>query len=107
MRSHILSLLLTSAVLLALPACSKYSDFCQKEADCEGGNDNDVDACVEASRGQEDVADAYDCSDEYDDLFDCVDENASCKSNHFSAGDDCDSKAEALSDCIKKSSSKD
>lgn len=107
MRSYILSLIFTSAVLLALPACSKYSDFCEKQSDCEGGNDNDIDACVEASRGEEDVADAYDCSDEYDDLFECVDENASCKSGHFTAGDDCDGKASALSKCIKGASGKD
>lgn len=74
--------------------------------DCVGGNDKDIDACIEATRGEEDTASAYGCSDEFDDAFDCAEENASCRNGSFSKGDDCDAKESALSKCIKAASSR-
>ena len=92
---------------LSLANCSsRYRDDCQAEADCEGGNDADVDACVDGKKAQEDIADAYDCGDAFNDAADCLEGKGVCENAHFSVKDpSCDAKRTALAACEKAASS--
>jgi hypothetical protein len=96
---------------LSLSHCSKFDDPCVQEKDCEGGNDNDVEACVELARGLENVADAYDCGDPFDKYTDCLKQKATCRDvgggkKSYGAGDACKAEQEASSTCIAANSGK-
>ncbi len=62
---------------------STYKDYCEQKQQCEGGNDKDIDACIEEARAQEDVASAYDCTDAYDKYADCYKVKGACKNGKF------------------------
>jgi hypothetical protein len=65
--------------LLALTHCSsQYQKYCDAVRDCEGGNDKDVDACVESQRATEEAAEEYDCGDQWQSVAECLD-LATCK----------------------------
>jgi hypothetical protein len=84
--------------LLALTACTGvYADLCEREAQCRGGNDADIDACVARAEGEEDAASAYDCSDPYDKVVDCLDRTGNCDDKDFESS--CNDEYEALSNC--------
>ena len=106
MRHHVVSISVIGVLLLSLSHCSStYSTLCEKQKDCEGGNDNDVDACIESLRGAEEVAAAYDCSDAFDKQVDCVESKAACKDKKF-AKDVCDAENKALGACESAASGK-
>lgn len=73
---------------------------------CEGGNDKDIDACVEETKGTEATAEAYGCGDELDQLFECSEPKFSCKEKKYRADDACADQAKALSACINAASSR-
>jgi hypothetical protein len=94
-----------------LPNCaSTYSDPCQAEVDCTGGNDADVDACVEASRGSEEIASAYDCSEPFDKYVDCLKEKSTCKDSggtkRYTDDNQCGALKEAVESCQKAASAR-
>lgn len=92
---------------LAAPAmvgCSAFGDLCQQQADCEGGNDADVDACIAETNGQAEVAAAYDCSDAFDKLSDCIEASGRCSDGKFET--DCGSESAALGACIDAASAR-
>ncbi|HVH44964.1 MAG TPA: hypothetical protein VM925_21570 [Labilithrix sp.] len=100
---HLASITLLGLLSLSLANCtSTYTDICTKEKDCEGGNDKDVDACIERLRGQEDVAAAYDCSDAFDKALDCAESTATCKDKNFAT--ECKSQNDALESCTEAAS---
>ena len=104
MRAHPLVGVLGGALFLLLPHCSgTFSDLCEREKTCEGGNDADVDACVERIRGGEDIASAYDCGDPFDKLIDCLDSKASCVNGKIN-DDGCKAEEDALESCQKAAS---
>jgi hypothetical protein len=106
MRSHAFSGFLFGLLLFTLPHCSgTFSDICEKEKDCEGGNDADIDACVEGARGAEEVASAYDCSDAFDKVVDCTVDRGVCKDGHFDSSA-CDAEQKALQSCQRAASGK-
>jgi len=83
---------------LALTACgSVYSDLCDRQAQCQGGNDADIDACVASAEGAEEVASAYDCGDPYDKLVDCLDRTSNCDDKNFQST--CNDEYQALDLC--------
>ena len=97
--------LLVAVAALALVGCgSKYKTFCEDQAQCIGGNDADIDACVAEAEGQKDVASAYDCSDPWDKLADCYENKGTCKNKQYTA--DCGSEQAALQSCEKAASSR-
>lgn len=108
MRMHPGVGVFVGVLALALTNCSStYRDYCQSQIDCEGGNDKDVDACVDTIKGLEDSAGAYDCGDQFDDYWDCFESKAVCKDKSFSSSDDaCKDKGNALTSCIKAASGK-
>jgi hypothetical protein len=97
-----------AVMALCLANCTgKYHDYCQSKIDCEGGNDKDVDACIDGLRGAENAADEYDCGDPYDDYWDCSDGKGVCDTNpggnkRFSVKDEsCTAKAASYIACVK------
>lgn len=98
-------------LLCTLPHCSgRFADLCEKEKDCQGGNDADVDACIERSRGAEEVASAYDCSEPFEKYADCLEEKSTCGDNNgrksFSSGGACNAAEEAFESCQQAASAK-
>src|SRR5262245_39691569 len=62
------------AVLATTTQCkSKYAKYCENQKTCEGGNDKDLDACIESRRTKEEVAEAYDCENSFDEVTKCYD----------------------------------
>lgn len=79
MGNKVCVLALGIAILASLPQCgSSYSDHCEALRSCSGGNDQDVDACIEQLRAQENVASAYDCGDAWDSYEDCITKVTAC-----------------------------
>jgi hypothetical protein len=84
--------------LTLLAGCgNSYGDRCATSIQCTGGNDKDVNACVAALNGTEQVAAAYDCSDAYFKLSDCIDRTGTCDNKHFVSN--CKGESDALHSC--------
>lgn len=106
MRTHWGVGIFAGVLALSLANCSsRFRDNCQAEADCEGGNDADVDACVDAAKGEEDVADAYDCGDAFGKWADCRENKGTCVNGKYSPVD-CSAQRSALSSCEEAASGK-
>ena len=94
------------ALSIASVGChSTYYSYCESRQQCEGGNDKDIDACVQSAQGEEDVASAYDCSDAFDKYVDCFKAKGSCKNGNYDLSG-CSSEAQAYSSCKKAASGK-
>ena len=76
---------------------SRFQTYCQAEADCVGGNVKDVDACVAATDGSEEAAAAYDCSDSFSKLAECLDKTGNCQQGMYTFN--CGNEATALVSC--------
>lgn len=106
MRFHPGSAVLVGLLLVSLPHCSStYTDLCEKQKGCEGGNDKDVDACVAQARGAEEIAAAYDCLDAYDKQVDCLAAKAVCRNGKLDESP-CKAEEEAVEACEKAASGK-
>jgi hypothetical protein len=109
-------LLIIACVAGGAYACNgDIKDYCAAQAECEGGNDADEDACVEQISASEEVAASYDCSDQWQKAADCNFENASCQTDpsdnekYFSSrppgGDDpCTDEEDAFDACVAAAS---
>lgn len=63
------------------------SSLCEEKIACEGGNDADQSACeIEGDTNQE-IADLEGCTAEWDELFDCREENLRCNNNRYEVDD--------------------
>lgn len=95
-------------------SCSSATSMCNLICDCEHCNDQEkVEACNQFETGQ-DVASAYDCSDQWEAYATCVEERGTCdeKEARFSTrndmGDDkCQNESDDLNDCIDAASAHD
>jgi hypothetical protein len=91
--------------LVATAHCgSRYSKYCDNERNCAGGNDKDVDACVEQHRAFENVSSAYDCDDSWDKYATCL-ETATCQNKHMTTSA-CQTQAVAWGTCVQGASGK-
>jgi hypothetical protein len=61
--------------------------ICQEQEDCFGGNEQDLEACVIGLEAIADAADEIGCGDEFDAMYECVEAEASCRSE--STGQPC------------------
>ncbi len=113
------STILASALVLfgfsfATMGCSRATVICELACECEHCNDqNEVESCNQL-RTAEDVASAYDCSEQWDAYTVCVEERGTCDatearfSTRDDAGDDrCETESVAVNDCISKASAHD
>jgi len=101
-RCSIVGLWLAALPLGAL-ACSgpDIDTMCDKIEDCRGGNDKDVEACVIELEHLEDSYDEIGCSSEFDEYFECVEGNATCKDKSWSvhSGNACETENNAFQRC--------
>jgi hypothetical protein len=104
MRKFI-TLTLSGVLLLPLLNCSsKIATLCEQQQTCEGGNDKDVKACEEEIAGERDVAAAYDCKDQFNQVLECVTDKGSCNNKRFVGGTSCNALSESLEACKKAAS---
>jgi len=89
--------------LLGVTSCaSVFSEYCDKRANCEGGNDKDRAACADQLRGDEKAASDYGCADQFDAAYTCRNNTAVCNAGKFSTA--CNTQNDALDACIKLNS---
>ena len=75
--------------LLGVTSCaSVFSEYCDKRANCIGGNDNDRAACADQLRGEE--------------KYTCRNNTAVCNAGKFTTA--CDTQSNALDACTKLNS---
>jgi hypothetical protein len=84
--------------------CARFGAYCDEMMACEHGNDNDFDACEIELKADADRADNWGCTDEFDDLFLCLEEEAYCDGNdHWTTSsgtnDRCDGERRHYDDC--------
>jgi len=83
----------------------RYTAYCEDKMSCVNGNDADIDACKADLEGQEAVADAYACTDDYDSWWTCEEDRAMCYRDPANTMDlwgsrgDCDHDETWLGDC--------
>jgi hypothetical protein len=70
--------------------------LCEAQESCVGGNEADINACVAAFEGFEDLASDIGCSDEFDAHWTCQQENAACRD--LNAGGTCMNDADCGND---------
>jgi hypothetical protein len=88
---------------LGLVGCgSKFKSICQARAQCEGGNDKDINACVTSYEGVVDVANAYDCADPANKAADCYDKTGHCSNGSYEFS--CDAEVKAVQACEEAAS---
>jgi hypothetical protein len=92
--------------------------YCEKKVACEGGSDRDKDACTDTKDGESDVADDYNCSDQFDSALDCVNDHSTCQTTNDgstrsftsvdmkSGKDACQAQLEALASCKQAANAK-
>lgn len=103
MTRNLQSLLIPLLVVLA-GCSSRFADLCDQAASCEGGNDDDIEACIIDAEGDADVAAAHGCEDQFDAYFDCVERGAACDRSLASDpywGSRCDAELERLYACTR------
>jgi len=95
-RTWLLKIPLVLAAGLALAAAGCGPDFdtmCEDRESCHGGNDMDVEACVEFHEGLADYNSDIGCEDEFDEYWECFIDTASCSTDgtgtSCSSDDDC------------------
>ena len=71
-----------------------HEGFCERQQECIGGNDADLEACIVSLDYLEDSADDQGCDDEYEAVFECRDEKLECDAQDLgfpcSSNADCD-----------------
>lgn len=100
------------AIIMATGAVgcgNSVDDYCEGWAECEGGNDNDREACVAINDGKRKANAAYDCLDEWEARMDCRAENSSCDATDpanpdYDEGNACDFERDELDVCVQTAS---
>jgi hypothetical protein len=92
------------AVVLGTQCTSRYETYCENQRACRGGNDKDVDACIEGARAEENIAAAYDCEEPFDAVAKCL-ETAPCRDQRLDTSA-CGEQQRALSACKRAASGK-
>jgi hypothetical protein len=100
----LLSTLLLSASLVLTGCGSRASAQCNAAIECEGGNDADIDACIAVTEGAENAAAAYDCSDAFDKLMECVEKTGVCQKGDYET--ECGDQAQSLNKCEEAASAR-
>lgn len=110
-RNILISALVGMSLAAPIMGCSRASAVCDVICECEHCNDQaKVEACNQLETA-EDVASAYDCSEQWDAYGTCVEERGVCdaKEARFSTRNDmgedrCQDEADKLDSCIEKAS---
>jgi hypothetical protein len=107
MRSWGVGLFLMALALSLANCTGQFRAYCEARFGCEPGNEKDIDACVSQLEGASDIAEAYDCGDEFDELADCITAKGACVNGNFQEPDDsCEPKSDAYKKCTSAASAK-
>lgn len=96
--------LATLAVALGPQCTSRFETYCENQRACRGGNDKDVEACIEGARAEENIAAAYDCEEPFDAVAKCL-ETAPCRDRRLDTSV-CADQQRALTSCKRAASGK-
>lgn len=89
-----------AGLLAGLCACDSYGAYCEDAVKCGGGNDADVDACVEETEGLADLAALWGCDEYFDDLMACAEEHSRCENGYYTYEEACRNEQERYSACM-------
>jgi hypothetical protein len=81
------------------------SDYCEQRCDCENCNDRELDECEIRYSGNADIADIYDCGEEYDTLLQCRIDHGHCDNDYWTTDNDCDGESQDYDECVDDASS--
>lgn len=86
---------------IGLAGCGgSISGYCYDARNCEGANELDEDACNTRFEEAEELAELQNCSSEFDEWFDCIEENSRCNNDRYQVDEgNCSSQEEQLNDC--------
>lgn len=73
-----LGLTLALALVGAAGCGPDIGAICEKQEDCLGGNESDLDACTAAAEGAAEMADDIGCADEFDAVLTCLEPKLEC-----------------------------
>jgi hypothetical protein len=91
-----------SAVSLLAGCGGGIGGYCEAAAECERGNDADIQACELRFDETQQVADLKNCSAEFDDYINCIEESARCNNDEYKVTDgQCGDENDRLEKCIK------
>jgi hypothetical protein len=93
--------MLPVVLLGLLAACSPHGRICERAAQCRGGNDSDISACIAELEHREELASIYDCDGRWDAYIDCIDQHGACDGDRLSG---CDSERDGYRGCIESGS---
>jgi hypothetical protein len=105
-RNPLLAALLRSSLaglVLALPfagvaACGPtHTGLCERAADCGGGREPEIEACIEVMDAREEEAEIFSCEIEWDEYLDCLDDQGHCEMQVFGG---CETRKKILDDCV-------
>lgn len=103
-RRSVLGRILPLALLLIpLAGCAdEVAQYCTKKAQCEGGNDKDINACIYGVAGTIKETSAYGCKDPYDKVMQCLYSRGMCVNGKYGA--DCSAEQNAVNQCLTNAS---
>ena len=95
------NLALCAALTTGAGACGdgQIEDLCKELMRCEGGNENDREACYEQLDGDKKAAGAYGCDQRFSDWMDCLDAESECMEGRYSDDGQCDDELAELETC--------
>lgn len=93
--------LIAIALTSGIAGCgNSISGYCDDVCDCKGCSDDEHDECVDTNEDIERRAEEEGCEDQYDDFFDCQNDEFECRSGGRVDDDGCESESVTLLRCI-------
>ncbi len=82
---------------------SGAADSCNQARNCERGNDADEQACNARYEESAKLADLRNCGADFDDLQNCIQDNARCKDHYYGTQNDatCQKQQDRFNQCMK------
>lgn len=91
-------LVLLALLLLAVSGCSGvHGDVCEHAAQCGGGGDAEIDACIADLDADEEIASIYDCVHTWDHYVECLADHGTCDGDKLRG---CKPQKDAHKDCV-------
>jgi hypothetical protein len=99
-RFAFLALLPAALALLATGCGNKViTSICRQTCDCSPCTKADMDTCVTLGETAQTKAQTKNCTDEYDKLLTCLDDNLSCQEGAGAGTDKCSTQEQVLNTC--------
>ena len=72
---------------------------------CEDCNDRELEECEVNYEGRADIADIFDCSEEWETMIQCRIDEGHCDNDSWVTDEECNGDSEDYSDCVDDASS--